>query len=38
MEAELAKARYQEAFDAAVREQLPSPPPFEGVCGDHASD
>ena len=35
IEAELAKARYQEAFDAAAREQQPSPPPFEDVRGTH---
>jgi hypothetical protein len=29
--AEVARARYQEAFDTAAREQMPSPPPFEDV-------
>jgi hypothetical protein len=29
---ELAKARYQEAVEAARAAQLPEPPPFEGVA------
>ncbi len=33
LEAELAKATYQEAVDAARREQLPEPPPFDEVTG-----
>jgi len=29
LEAELAKQRYQEAFDSARAEHLPEPPPFD---------